>query len=134
MDLQAERYSNNDKPYRYNITTVITVTSGKVDLVRGLIASQGELLKQGIAISGGDYRYNVSYDYTSLNSIKPKMIEEATKNARAAAEKFAKDSDSKLGKIKKAYQGQFSIDDRDANTPYIKKIRVVTTIDYSLED
>ena len=126
VDLQAERYSNNDKPYRYNITTVITVTSGKVDLVRGLIASQGELLKQGIAISGGDYRYNVS--------IKPKMIEEATKNARAAAEKFAKDSDSKLGKIKKAYQGQFSIDDRDANTPYIKKIRVVTTIDYSLED
>ena len=102
VDLQAERYSNNDKPYRYNITTVITVTSGKVDLVRGLIASQGELLKQGIAISGGDYRYNVSYDYTSLNSIKPKMIEEATKNARAAAEKFAKDSDSKLGKIKKA--------------------------------
>lgn len=134
VDLQAERYSNNDKPYRYNITTVITVTSGKVDLVRGLIASQGELLKQGIAISGGDYRYNVSYDYTSLNAIKPKMIEEATKNARAAAEKFAKDSDSKLGKIKKAYQGQFSIDDRDANTPYIKKIRVVTTIDYSLED
>ena len=134
VDLQAERYSNNDKPYRYNITTVITVTSGKVELVRGLIASQGELLKQGIAISGGDYRYNVSYDYTSLNSIKPKMIEEATKNARAAAEKFAKDSDSKLGKIKKAYQGQFSIDDRDANTPYIKKIRVVTTIDYSLED
>ena len=62
------------------------------------------------------------------------MIEEATKNARAAAVKFAKDSDSELGKIKRAYQGQFSIEDRDANTPYIKRIRVVTTIDYSLED
>ena len=61
---------NNDKPYRYNVTTVITVTSNKVDLVRGLIASQGELLKQGIAISGGDYRYNVSYDYTSIEQIK----------------------------------------------------------------
>lgn len=134
LDLEAERYGNNDKPYRYNVTTVITVTSNKVDLVRGLIASQGELLKQGIAISGGDYRYNVSYDYTSLNKIKPQMIEEATKNARAAAEKFAKDSESELGKIKKAYQGQFSISDRDANTPYIKKVRVVTTIDYSLED
>ena len=48
--------------------------------------------------------------------------------------KFAKDSDSELGKIKRAYQGQFSIEDRDANTPYIKRIRVVTTIDYSLED
>lgn len=62
------------------------------------------------------------------------MIEEATKNARQAAEKFAKDSDSKLGKIRHANQGQFSISDRDANTPYIKKVRVVTTIDYSLED
>lgn len=135
IDLQAERYSNNERiPYRYNVTTVITVTSNKVDLVRKLISEQGELLKQGIAISAGDYRYNVSYDYTSLNKIKPQMIEEATKNARAAAEKFAKDSDSKLGKIKTAYQGQFSISDRDANTPYIKKVRVVTTIDYSLED
>ena len=62
------------------------------------------------------------------------QTEEATKNARAAAIKFAKDSDSELGKIKRAYQGQFSIEDRDANTPYIKRIRVVTTIDYSLED
>ena len=105
-----------------------------MDLIRKLISSQGELLKQGVAITSGDYRYNVQYEYTGLNKIKPQMIEEATKNARQAAEKFAEDSDSKLGKIRKANQGQFSITDRDANTPYIKKVRVVTTIDYSLED
>ncbi len=135
IDLQAERYGNDRASvYRYNVTTVITVTSDKVDLVRGLISEQGELLKRGIAITAGDYRYNVSYEYTSLNEIKPSMIEEATKNAREAAEKFAKDSGSELGKIRHAYQGQFSINDRDPNTPYIKKIRVVTTIDYSLED
>ena len=134
IDMQAERYNNNSVPFRYNVTSVITVTSTKVDLVRKMISEQSELLKQGIAITGGDYRYNVQYDYTGLNDIKPQMIEEATKNARAAAIKFAKDSDSELGKIKRAYQGQFSIEDRDANTPYIKRIRVVTTIDYSLED
>ena len=134
IDMQAERYNNNHVPYRYNVTTVITVTSGKVDLVRGLISEQGELLKQGVAITGGDYRYNVEYDFTGLNAIKPQMIEEATKNAREAAEKFAKDSDSKLGKIKRANQGQFSIGNRDANTPYIKHVRVVTTIDYSLKN
>lgn len=134
IDMAAERYNNSPVPFRYNVTTVITVTSNKVELIRGLIQKQSELLKQGIAITGGDYRYNVQYNYMGLNNIKPQMIEEATKNARAAAEKFAKDSDSKLGKIKKAYQGQFSIDNRDANTPYIKRIRVVTTIDYSLED
>ncbi len=134
IDMQAERYVGESKTYRYNVTTVITVTSNKVDLVRNLISEQGELLKQGIAITGGDYRYNIQYDYTSLNEIKPQMIEEATKNAREAAQKFAKDSDSELGKIKRATQGQFSIDNRDANTPYIKRIRVVTTIEYSLED
>ena len=62
------------------------------------------------------------------------MIEEATRNAREAAQKFATDSDSKLGKIKSARQGQFEITDRDANTPYIKKVRVVTGLDYYLED
>ena len=134
IDMQAERYNSNPTPYRYNVTTVITVTSGQVDLVRSLISEQSELLKQGIAITGGDYRYNIQYDYTALNDIKPQMIEEATKNAREAAQKFAKDSDSELGKIRHAYQGQFSIDNRDTNTPYIKRIRVVTTIDFSLED
>lgn len=134
IDMQAERYNSNPVPFRYNVTTVITVTSNKVGLVRNLISEQGELLKQGVAITGGDYRYNVEYDFTGLNAIKPQMIEEATKNAREAAEKFAKDSDSKLGKIKRANQGQFSIGNRDANTPYIKHVRVVTTIDYSLKN
>lgn len=135
VDMKAERYgSNQDSPYRYNVTTVITVTSNKVELVRSLITEQGELLKRGIAITAGDYQYSVQYEYTGLNTIKPQMIEEATKNARQAAEKFAKDSESTLGKIRHANQGQFSISDRDPNTPHIKKVRVVTTIDYSLED
>ena len=134
IDTKADRYNNTPQPYRYNVTTVVTVTSRQVDLVRNLINEQSELLKQGVAITSGDYRYNVAYDYTSLNDIKPKMIEEATKNARVAAEKFAKDSGSRLGGIQRANQGQFSISDRDSNTPYIKQVRVVTTIDYLLED
>jgi len=134
IDMQAERYRMDNVPYRYNITSVITVTSENVDKIRAIITEQNELLKQGIAITTGDYRYNIAYDFTKLNEVKPQMIEEATKNARNAAEKFAVDSNSKLGKIKRANQGQFSINDRDANTPYIKTIRVVTTVDYYLED
>lgn len=134
IDMQAERYGNDRTPYRYNATSVITVTSTQVDKVRKLMAEQAELLKQGIAITGGDYRYNVSYEFTGLNQVKPQMIEEATKNARASAEKFAKDSDSRLGKIRNASQGQFSITDRDANTPYIKNVRVVTTVNYYLKN
>lgn len=134
IDMQAERYGNNNVPYRYNVTSVLTVTSSKVNLVRKLMTSQSDLLKEGIAISGGDYRYTTQFLFTKLNEVKPGMIEEATKNARATAQKFAEDSDSKLGKIRSASQGQFSISDRDANTPYIKNIRVVTTIDYYLND
>ena len=74
------------------------------------------------------------YEYTDLNSIKPEMIAEATANARQAADKFASDSDSKLGKIKTASQGQFSIEDRDQYTPNIKTVRIVTYITYYLED
>lgn len=134
LDMQAERYSSNQSPYRYNATSVITVTSKDVDKVRKLMSEQAELLKQGIAITGGDYRYNVAYEFTGLNTIKPQMIEEATKNARTAAEKFAKDSESRLGKIRNASQGQFTISNRDANSPYIKSVRVVTTVNYYLEN
>lgn len=134
IDMEADRYASQNVAYRYNATSVITVTSKNVDLIRKLITKQTELLKQGIAIAGGDYRYSVSYEFTGLNNVKPQMIEEATKNARAAAEKFAKDSDSTLGKIRNASQGQFSISDRDSNTPYIKNIRVVTTVNYYLKN
>ena len=112
IDMQAERYVDRNVAYRYNATSVITVTSKNVDRVRKLMSGQAELLKQGIAITGGDYKYNVSYEFTGLNEVKPRMIEEATKNARAAAEKLAKDSDSELGKIRNASQGQFPISDR----------------------
>lgn len=134
IDMEADRYASQNVAYRYNATSVITVTSKNVDLIRKLITKQTELLKQGIAIAGGVYRYSVSYEFTGLNYVKPQMIEEATKNARAAAEKFAKDSDSSLGKIRNASQGQFSISDRDSNTPYIKNIRVVTTVNYYLKN
>lgn len=133
IDMEAERYGAQNVNYRYNATSVITVTSQRVDVVRQLMGEQTELLKQGIAITGGDYRYNVTYSFTKLNDVKPRMIEEATRNARAAAEKFAKDSDSRLGKIRNASQGQFVIEDRDSNTPYIKSIRVVTTVNYYLK-
>ena len=136
IDMNAEQYSGNDKPYRYNVTVVVTVTSTHVDKVRQIIARQGELLKQGVAVVAGDYdaANNVSYQLTSFKKMKPKMMTEAIENAEQTAQQFAKNSHSKLNKIVSADQGQFSIDDRDANTPYIKRVRVVTTVTYSLKD
>lgn len=134
VDVKAEQYSSNEREYRYYATLIITVTSHKVDLVRSIIARQGELLKQGIAIVVGDYDTNIDYEYVSFKAMKPRMMQEAIANAETTAQQFAKNSHSKLNKIVSADQGQFSIEDRDLNTPYIKKVRVVTTVTYSLKD
>ena len=134
VDADGELYSGGKHAYRYVATVVATVATNNVELVRKAMEKQGELLKHGIAFSGGDYQYRTIYSFNGLNEIKPAMIDEATRNARTAAEKFAKDSDSKLGKIKTATQGVFSIENRDENTPHIKKVRVVTNVQYFLED
>ncbi|GJG30542.1 SIMPL domain-containing protein [Hallella multisaccharivorax DSM 17128] len=135
IDLTAEQYSNNDHPYRYNVTLVITVNSSHVDRVRSLIMRQGELLKQGVAIVAADYDApQVTYSLKSFKEMKPKMMTEAIENAEQTAQQFAKNSKSQLNKIVEADQGQFSIDDRDANTPWIKVVRVVTTVTYSLKN
>lgn len=134
IDLNADQYSNNNRGFRYNITSTITVTSQNVKLVRSIMAKQVELLKQGVAVLDGGYENRITYEYVGFKKMKPQMMQEAIKNAEATAQEFATNSNSKLNKITKADQGQFSIDDRDANTPYIKKVRVVTTITYSLKD
>ena len=134
VDLNAERYGVAKHDYRYNITSTVTVTSRKVKLVRSIIARQGELLKQGVAVVEGGYGNEVSYEYVSFQKMKPKMMREAIKNAELTARQFAEHSNSRLNKIMTADQGQLSIDNRDSNTPYIKKLRVVTTVTYSLKD
>lgn len=128
-DISANAW--NDKArFKYSLTSTMTVLTTQVDKVRELLNRQGELLNQGIAFAN----LSINYTYTDLNKIKPEMIVEATKNAREAAEQFAKDSESVLGKIKTATQGYFSIEDSDPSTPYIKNIRVVTNVTYYLED
>lgn len=124
----TNRYSSDSFKYNYSLNCTVTVTTSKVDTVQQLLQRQGELLKEGIPFSNS----YIDYQYTLLNDVKPKMLAEATKNARSAASQFAKDSGSKVGKMKSAYQGQFSID--DTSNPAIKKIRVVSTIVYYLED
>ena len=129
-DLEAREWGDNQKNFRYIINTTVTVATSKVKEVNQTIYKQGELLKQGVAI---DSSYP-NYEYASFQQMKPEMMAEAIKNAQKTAEQFAEASDAELGHIQTAGQGQFEIEDRDQNTPYIKKLRVVTTITYSLDD
>ena len=148
-DAQATMYGENKRTYRYILTPSVTVSTKNVDAVLALQRSMSELIAKGVTPTEDysfrtifnytvtpteDYSFRTIFNYTKLNSIKPAMIEAATVNAREAAEKFAKDSGSTLGKIRRASQGQFQIFDRDANTRWIKNVRVVTTVEYYLKD
>ena len=131
QDLHADFYGNNLPPERYRMEMAVSVATTDVDTVLKAMVNQSELIQKGVLFT---QNYRTQFSFNGLNSIKPEMVEEATKNARSTAQKFAEDSDSKLGKIRRASQGQFSIYDRDSNTPYIKRVRVVTTVEYYLKD
>ncbi|MFV8817609.1 SIMPL domain-containing protein [Haliea sp. E17] len=134
-DKSAQQYGNNTgAEFRYVANQSVTVYSQNIETVRGVMGALSDLGKQGIAFSGENYMGQTEYLFTRLNDVKPEMVEEATRNARAVAEKFAEDSGSRLGKIRQASQGQFTISDRDRNNPHIKKVRVVSTVEYYLAD
>jgi hypothetical protein len=134
-DKSAQQYGGSERAeFRYSAVQAVTVYSSRVAHVRKVMGELIELGKSGIAFSSGDYENQIEYIYTGLNDIKPVMIQEATAKAREVAAKFAQDSESRLGKIKQASQGQFSIESRDKNNPHLKKIRVVTTVEYYLSD
>jgi len=134
VDKQANNYGNSESRFRYSATGLVTVYTTKVETVREAKSLLGDLGKQGVTVSANEYQSRAEYIFTGLNDVKPGMVEQATKNARAVAEKFAADSNSTLGKIKSARQGQFSISDRDSNTPHVKKVRIVSTLEYYLAD
>ncbi|MBM5810613.1 MAG: SIMPL domain-containing protein [Gammaproteobacteria bacterium] len=134
-DRLAQSYGDTRNiAYRYTATSTVTVYTSDVEAVRKAMRDVIALGQKGVALSGEGYQSQTQFEFTGLSRLKPEMIEEATKNARAVAEKFAADSGSRLGRIRSAQQGQFSIENRDSTTPHIKKVRVVSTVEYYLAD
>ena len=134
-DRSAQAWGANEQvAFRFVSTQAVTVYSNDVPVVREAMQGLVELGKQGIVLSGDPYQDSVEYLFSGLNEAKPGMIEEATTRAREVGMKFADDSNSRLGKIRKATQGQFSIQPRDTNNPHIKTVRVVSTVEYYLAD
>ncbi len=133
-DYQAQGYSEHNGPrHRYSAQSILTLRSNRVNETKMAMQASDELVKSGVALMR-NYEATPEFLFTKLNDIKPQMIADATKNARQAAEQFAEDSGSKVGAIKNARQGFFSINDRDRYSPEQKVIRVVTTIQYYLAD
>ena len=116
-------------PERFRAEQSVLLRTAKVDLIKPALASASTLMVNGVLLSGGS---QPNYIYNQLNEIKPGMIQEATKNARIAAEQFSRDSETSLGKLRNASQGWFQIEDRDAATPERKTVRVVVDVNYEL--
>lgn len=139
-DLMANQYRDSKaEDSRYILDQTITLRSEDVDTTNLAVQEIGNLVSNGIIFDNQDYSSPISFLFTGLNAVKPQMLEQATQNARQAAEEFAKSSGSVVGKIKTANQGVFSILPREqvpgANeTDQIEKtIRVVSTIVYYLD-
>lgn len=133
-DKLAQQWGGGEVGLRYTAARTVTVYTTRVELVRAAMNDLADLGRQGVVISAGNYDNRTQFVFTGLNELKPAMVEEATRNAREVALKFADDSQSRLGKIKRAQQGVFSINDRDAHTPHLKNVRVVSTVEYYLAD
>ncbi len=138
-DLMTNPYRDQNISSRYILNQTITVRSQQVDKIEEAVSTIGSLIDKGVIFDSQSYGSPVAYLFTGLNDIKPRMLQEATQNARKAADEFAKSSNSKVGKIKRASQGVFSILPR-VQTPGAmesaqidKQVRVVSTIEYWLE-
>jgi hypothetical protein len=129
----AEGGYSNQGVERYVVRGLLTVRSPRIAKVQEASGDTARLVADGVALVR-DYEVRTQYLFTQLERIKPEMIAEATRDARRAAEQFAHDSGSRVGAIRTAQQGYFSVEDRDAFSPERKKVRVVTTVQYLLED
>ncbi|MFA6256733.1 MAG: SIMPL domain-containing protein [Candidatus Paceibacterota bacterium] len=118
-----------DALFRYNSNTQLSVYTKKVDLVRSASKDTLLLVKQGVTLN----QNSIAFEFSDINSIKPEMLAEAIKNAKASAEQFATEAGSGLGKITRGNQGVFDISDKDPGSPEYKKIRVVSTLRFLLK-
>jgi hypothetical protein len=117
-------------PERYSASQSVFLRTAKVDLIKPVLASASGLMTKGVHLSGGSAP---NYIFNQVNEIKPGMIEEATKNARIAADQFARDSQTTLGKLRTATQGWFQVENRDDATPERKVVRIVVDVQYELK-
>jgi len=134
--VNVSSFNNNGIP-QFTVRQRMSLRSHDIKRAQDAVRRQFDLVRRGVVLEEGS---GMAYTFTKLNAIKPEMVAEATKDARASAEQFAKDSGTSVGGIKSATQGYFSIEARDgdqgggwgvSDSPF-KKVRVVTTVDFYL--
>ena len=118
---------------RWEADVTVLLRSTKVDKVKAALETSDRLVQQGIALKGSAYDNKPQFLFMGLNTVKPDMIQEANRNARLAAERFAADANSPVGAVRHAIQGPFEVNDVNSASPERKLVRVVTTVDFYLQ-
>lgn len=130
-DRWAYAFGDSRPPERYRYSNTVSLRTDDVARALSAVGRIGVLVGRGVLIGEGSAP---DFDYTRLNDIKPELIAEATGAARDSAVQFAKDSGARLGGIRTANQGVVTITERDQSSPQVKRVRVVTTVEYFLRD
>jgi hypothetical protein len=134
--VNVSQFTDNGVP-KFTVRQRMTLRSTDIRRTQNAVRRQFDLVRRGVVLEEGS---GVAFTFTKLNAIKPAMVAAATKDARASAEQFAKDSGADVGTIRNATQGYFEVTARDgdggggwgvSDTPF-KKVRVVTTVDFYL--
>ena len=130
-DLSLEPREKDSPPpaEKYSAAQSVLLRTTKVDAIKPALASASKLMENGVLLHAG---HTPEYLFSQLNDVKPGMIQEATKNAHIAAEQFARDSETVLGKLRSASQGWFQVENRDSATPERKLVRVVVEVEYEI--
>lgn len=117
---------------RFMAERTLTLRTARVAETRQALQEAARLLEAGVVLSPS-WGSAVQFLFTGLEALKPEMIAQATADARRAATQFAEDSGSRVGNIRTARQGFFSITELDPSMPELKTVRVVTTVEYFLD-
>lgn len=125
--------ASRKRAFRYIARVTVLLRTSQVAKAKAALEASDKLVQQGIVLSGGEYMSKPQFLFTGLNQIKPDMIQEANRAARQAAEKFASDSNARIGSIRHAIQGPFEVNDVDTSSADRKIVRVVTTVDFYLK-
>ena len=121
----------------YRLSQGFSVESVDVDKVENISREISALIAQGVSIEA----YQPSYYYTKLDDVKLSLIERASADARARAEKIAENAGTSIGRVASAKMGVFQITGANSNEEFSaggsfntssrqKKARITMRVEY----
>ncbi|MBI9076952.1 MAG: SIMPL domain-containing protein [Desulfatibacillum sp.] len=138
--LKKVGYNETNEIEDYELTQFIKVRSNDVYKIARISTQIDTLIKKGVELQS----HTPKFSFSKVNDLKSDLLTAATMDARSRAAVLAEGSGVKLGYLRAARQGKFSIlsatatnisDDSYSDDEYSigKKVTAVVTVDYSMK-